>query len=742
MAKSAFARCQEFLSYHPLAKWLSIISSIATALLYVGLILLLGFFIDLIVERGEMPSFHQLPEHERRAFLKEIAHADDPEARKTLKDELTALGFDPADVAAWDKTGPIDHWSPHECAVLWWADLPRYLEERVGPAAAEKVRGELGASIKKNKAEVTAHQPLGDCGLLSLVVRARNGGKGWFLARFAAWHEWMWAYGNTACLFGLFCGALGLAALRLVLMILARYLAAAAVLEAVTRLRRSVYHHTNRLGTLAFRALGPSEAVSVSTRHLEGVHDALFHWLTVYCRDLVKFGLLLAFTFLINFWLAVAFFVSALLVWLIGGQIAAYFRRQGRQAEMRSADQLVLIQESLMLMRLVKVYMMEAFNQTRVERQLACYARAQLRRFRGAAIYQSAFFFLGLLAALILLLVVGYVVLSGQLGVSSSLTLAAAIISLYWPTRALLEARRIVRRGRVSAKVLFDFLDRQGGVGQAIEAEFLPLMTKMIQFDKVSLREPGTGRKLLTNISFTIEAGAKVALVGHDEMEKYALVYLLPRFLDPSHGEVRIDGKNLRWVTLDSLRAQIAIVMQHNLVFNDTVVNNISCGDSSYNLQRIVDAAKLAHAHQFVSKLPQGYETVIGELGQPLKLGEMFRIALARALLRDPAILVIEEPRTPLDEDTKSMIDDTLQRVLPGRTVIFLPHRLSTIRACDHVFLFYEGRLNASGDHRELLNTSELYRHLQYMEFNEFAGLFTPAAPAQGEEVSEPASEG
>src|SRR5205823_4503122 len=139
-------------------------------------------------------------------------------------------------------------------------------------------------------------------------------------------------------------------------------------------------------------------------------------------------------------------------------------------------------------------------------------------------------------------------------------------------------------------------------------------------------KEPGTGRKLLRGVSLSVQAGTRVALVGPDEMEKQALVYLLPRFLDPSHGEIRIDGKNIRWVTLDSLRAQIAIVLQHNLVFNDTVANNIGCGESSYDLPKIIEAAKVAHAHHFIQKLPHGYETVIGELGQYLSISEQFRI--------------------------------------------------------------------------------------------------------------------
>jgi ATP-binding cassette subfamily B protein len=165
-------------------------------------------------------------------------------------------------------------------------------------------------------------------------------------------------------------------------------------------------------------------------------------------------------------------------------------------------------------------------------------------------------------------------------------------------------------------------------------------------------------------------------------------------------------------------------------VFNDTVANNIGCGDKSYTLPQIIEAAKVAHAHQFIQKLAHGYETAIGDMGQALRIGEQFRIALARAILRDPAVLIVEEPVEALDDDTKSLLDDTFARILPGRTTIFLPHRLSTIRSCDQVFLLYQGKIEAAGDHRELLAQSELYRHLQYLEFNEFAGVLGGPASA------------
>jgi ATP-binding cassette subfamily B protein len=177
----------------------------------------------------------------------------------------------------------------------------------------------------------------------------------------------------------------------------------------------------------------------------------------------------------------------------------------------------------------------------------------------------------------------------------------------------------------------------------------------------------------------------------------------------------------LKWLTLESLRAQIGLVLQSNLVFSDTVANNIGCGDTAYSIPQIIEAAKLAHAHQFIQRLPYGYETPLGELGTSLRPGEQFRVALARAILRDPAMYVIEEPVTPLDDEIKDLLDDTFDRILPGKTVLFLPHRISTIRTCDRLYLLNRGKIEAVGEHRELITGNDLYKHLHYLEFNEFA---------------------
>ncbi len=596
-------------------------------------------------------------------------------------------------------------------------------------AVAALLEQELQAASADGGPAPLEERSLDDHGILSLVVRSSADDRLYArpLAWVASWNAWMWKvhpwgwYNFVFYLLGLFVIALALTLLRALLSYVLHEMAAQAVIEASTRLRRAVYHHTFRLGTLAFKELGPSEAVSIFVRHVEAVHEALFVWLTAAVSEPIKFALLLAFALFVNFWLALAFLLFAVLVWYAGGQVAAHYRRKGRVANNHASEQLALIRETLMMMRLVKVYLMELFNQSRVERLLARYAKAQMIRFRGEAIYRPLFVCLGTLAALVLLAVAGVVVLYGQLGVGGAITLAAALVSLYWPMEKWLGSRKILRRGREASAVLFRFLDRPGEVGQVVGAEFLPPLSKQLEFDNVTLRESSSGRFLLHNVSLTIKAGQRVGIVGADELEKHALVYLIPRLLDPTSGEIRIDQYNLRWVTLDSLRAQIGIVLQHNLVFHDTVANNIGCGDPAYRVPQIIEAAKIAHAHNFIQKLPKGYETPIGEMGHSLNVTEKFRIALARAILRDPALVIVEEPDIAMEDDLKALLDDTFARVLPGRTALFLPHRISTIRSCDQIYLLNKGRIEATGVHRELLTQNPLYRHLHYLEFNEIA---------------------
>jgi ATP-binding cassette, subfamily B, bacterial len=245
-------------------------------------------------------------------------------------------------------------------------------------------------------------------------------------------------------------------------------------------------------------------------------------------------------------------------------------------------------------------------------------------------------------------------------------------------------------------------------------------MREQIALENVSL-ESRSGRVLLDNVSTEIPAGSRTAIMGLDDDAKLALACLIPRLIDPKSGRVLIDGHDLREVTLDSIRAQVATVLQADLVFTDSVLVNIGLGDKINTLPRVIEAAKVTHAHHFIQDLPHGYDTTIGPLGHYLKPDEQFRIALARAYLHDPSILIVEEPNTPIEEDAKQFIDDTLSRLSIGRTLIIIPHRLATVLASNNVIVLHNGAVEDVGSTAQLQSESKLYRHLLYTEFNEFA---------------------
>ena len=716
--RTAFAKACAYLNYNSSAKWSAHAAGAAAGVVYVCLLIVLWLFVVLLVSRGRLPNYSELAQSQKHQYVQQW---------NSLTTEKQGSMLAPL-INAQDNPhlGTLADGSPRaDFDLAWRAYLPSIFERyRLGDDAYRH-------NLVKDR-DFDEH----DRGILSLVVRLDADRISqwrpsyylvWPVALVARWNSW-WAWNRSferpisTYLTGLLLLGGLLAVAGALLQLAQREMAARTTIEAATRLRRAVYHHTFRLGTLAFRALGPTEAVTVFTRHVEALHEALYARMTILFREPIKFVLLMVFALAVEPRLALAFMASAVIVWLVGGQIAAYCRtRAAKQATNEAGERLTIMRESLMLMRLVKCYLMEQFNQSRVERQLSKYGQVQMSRLRGEALYQPILIVLAMLCSLLLLYVTGLLILNEQLGVARVVALFVALISLYRPVELWFDSRKVLKRGRESAVQVFRFLDRRGDVGQVVGAEFLPPLGKQIEFDNVTLKEPGSNRMLLEEVSLTIPSGQRIGLIGAENLEKHALVYLIPRLLDPTAGEIRVDQHNLRWVTLDSLRAQIATVLQHNLVFHDTVANNIGCGDSAYTLPQIIEAAKIAHAHHFIQKLPQGYETPIGELGHPLSTSEQFRIALARAILRDPALLIIEEPETQLDEDSKSLLDDTLARMLPGRTAIFIPHRISTIRSCDKLFLLHRGRVVATGVHKELLSQNPLYRHLHYLEFNEIA---------------------
>ena len=489
--------------------------------------------------------------------------------------------------------------------------------------------------------------------------------------------------------------------------------------EAATALRRQVHRQLYRLGQSSLPSEGTGPVMNLFTREVNDIREGLAAELDhKYRVPVLVVGLVLL--ALSVSWSSTLFLASlGALVWLVVRQLNRSAELASVVATREAAVQLCLLQEDFGLIRTVRVHGVENFDKSRFDDHLERHRDAEIRRVLDQARTSPTANLLICAAVTIALgLLAERVIVAGE-SPAAALLLVVALLALIRPAMDWAAMKRAIRQAARSAEGIFAYLERRPELHQAGGAKFLPPLHERINLENVTL-ENGSGRLLLDGLTVEIPARSKTSIMSLDEEAKTALVCLIPRLIDPKVGRVRVDGVDLREVTLESVRAQVATVLQADLVFSDTVLANIALGDASYDRPRVIEAAKVAHAHHFIQDLPQGYDTVIGPLGAYLKPDQQYRIALARAYLHDPSIVIIEEPDSPMDEDTKSYVDDTVARLAPGRTLIMLPHRLSTIRTSDRVILLHNGRLEAVGSPAEI-KAAKLFRHLQYVEFNQFA---------------------
>jgi subfamily B ATP-binding cassette protein MsbA len=398
-------------------------------------------------------------------------------------------------------------------------------------------------------------------------------------------------------------------------------------------------------------------------------------------------------------------------------RLSKKIKRFTKRGQIRSGTLTALLQESIQGNRIVKAFGMEAYESQKFSDESRRVFKQSLRASRIKAIVTPSMELLASFAIGGVVWYGGWSVIAGGRTQGEFMAFMAAMFLMYQPFKNLTKTYTLVQQGIAGAERVFEVLDAAPDVKEKPNARQAEPFSQVLEFRAVSF---GYAEKLvLKDINLKIRAGEMVAVVGVSGVGKSTLADLIPRFYDVSSGAITLDGVDLRDLTLQSLRAQIGIVSQQTFLFNDTVRNNIAYGHPELDMDRVVAAAKAAHAHEFISAMPHGYDSMVGELGMKLSGGQRQRIAIARALLKDAPILILDEATSALDIDSERLVQDALEHLMTRRTTLVIAHRLSTIHKADRIVVLVEGSIAEEGTHDELLARKSEYSRLYTLQLLE-----------------------
>jgi len=510
--------------------------------------------------------------------------------------------------------------------------------------------------------------------------------------------------------------ALAIYILRAGLQFVRSYMAHVAGWGVVSDCRRHVYEHLQQLslrfyadkqtGQLMSRVINDSDKLETLIAH--AVPDTLVNSLTFLGVGAVLFSM--------NWRLALLSMIPVPLVVLGMRGFAKYVRPAFRVRQKELGELNATLNDNLSGIREIKAFTREEIEAVRIGEHIVHYRDSLLRALRLMATFHPFVQFASSLGTIVLIYFGGQMAFQQTLPIEDLVAFFLYIEMLYQPVRELSRAWESVQEAAASAERVAELLDQEPEVCDVPGAAELPGRVQgKIVFHDVSFHYD-RGDVVLEGINLVIDSGAAVALVGPTGVGKTTLASLIPRFYDVSGGSITLDGYDLRDVTVASLRRQISIVLQDVFLFHGTARENILFGRHDATEEDVIEAAKIANAHEFITRLPEGYDTLIGERGVKLSGGQKQRLAIARAVLKDAPILILDEATSSVDTETEMLIQQALERLMVGRTTVIIAHRLSTIRNADVIVLLKGSRITEMGTHDELMSRYGLYRHLNEVQ--------------------------